>query len=35
MKFIRYIHVYDKVPGDWAWRAGKKVIGVILIDINK
>ena len=35
MKFIRDMHVYDKVPRSLAWRAGKKVIGVRWIDINK
>ena len=35
MKFIRDMHVYDKVPRSLAWRAGKKVIGVRWIDVNK
>ena len=35
MKFIRDMNVYDKVPRSRAWRAGKKVIGVRWIDINK
>ena len=35
MEFIRNMRVYDKVPRSWAWRAGKRVIGVRWIDINK
>ena len=35
IEFIRNMRVYEKVPRSWAWRAGKKVIGVRWIDVNK
>ena len=35
MEFIRNMKVYEKVPRRWAHQAGKRVVGVRWIVINK